>query len=575
MVAATFGAADGATVPSWAQNGFESREVKRPRLNPVIAPAFEEYFARKGSETARVWVFFTDKNLAQKGGFTAAAASVSLTDRTSNRRAKVDRVEPVLADLPVAVEYVRAVESLGGVHRRSSRWLNAASFEIPGEMISRLAELDFVAEVRPLGGFSSTPPSVDETRPQGQESALSGEYALDYGGSLDQLEQLNVPAVHDLGYSGTGVTLTMIDTGFRKTHDAFALHFSAGRVLAEYDFVYNDENVDFDDGDWASERNHGTNTWSVAAGYAEGSLYGPAYGANFILCKTEDVRSETNVEEDNWVAAVEFADSVGTDVISTSLGYFTFDAACACNYTYEDMDGQTAITSIMASLCDGFGIVLVKSAGNSGPSAGTITAPADAFDILAVGSVDLGGTIAASSSRGPTYDGRTKPEVCARGQDTWAATASYDNSYNGVYGTSFAAPLIGGAVCLLIEAHPEWRPHQVREALRASGDIAGSPNNTYGWGIPDLLAALSMDPPCCRGKVGNVVTGSDSEPNIADVSALVNYLYGDYTPIDCLTEADVNGSAGGTPERLDITIGDISMMLDYLFISYQPFPDCY
>jgi subtilisin family serine protease len=562
-------------VPQWAQNALESREIKRSRQNPVIAPAYQEYFAQKGAETVRVWVFFTDKNLTKRGGFASAAVSVSLTDRSRNRRAKVDLVEPVLADLPVAVEYLRAIESLGAVHRRSSRWLNAASFEIPAGLTSRLANFDFVAEVRPLGGFVSKQPPVDETRTRGQESALSGEYALDYGGSLDQLEQLNVPAVHEQGYSGAGVTLTMIDTGFRKSHEAFAPHIAEGRLLAEYDFVYNDENVDFEDGDWASERNHGTNTWSVAAGYSEGSLYGPAYGANFVLCKTEDVRSETNVEEDNWVAAVEFADSVGTDVISTSLGYFIFDDTCACDYTYEDMDGQTAITSIMASLCDGFGIVLVKSAGNSGPGVGTITAPADAFDILAVGSVNLGGTIAATSSRGPTYDGRIKPEVCARGQDTWAATATADNSYNGVSGTSFAAPLIGGAVCLLIEAHPDWRPHQVREALKAAGDNAIVPNNTYGWGIPDLNTALQMDPPCCRGKVGNVVTGSDREPNIADVSALVNYLYGDYTPIDCLSEADVNGSAGGTPERLDITIGDISMMLDYLFISYQPLPDCY
>ena len=569
--------ATASSLPAWATNGLKRGDYQRSRENPVIAERFERYISENAAETVRIWVFFTDKNLASKGGFSSAASSIELNDRALRRRAKVDLTEPVMADLPVSDDYIAAVEQLGGKLRRSSRWLNAASFEIPGGAVERLTALPFVAEVRLLGRFVSPNVPEEGTRPEQQPSPQSEEYDRDYGGSLDQLEQINVPAAHDAGYSGAGVTLAMIDAGFRKSHDAFAQHHIDGRVLAEYDFVYDDNNVGHDDGDYASETSHGTGTWSVAAGYDEGVLYGPAFGADFILCKTEDIRSETNVEEDNWVAAVEWSSGLGADVISTSLGYFTFDASCACDYTYEDMDGQTAITSVMASMCDAMGIVLVKSAGNSGPSAGSVTAPADAFDILAVGSVYSSGTVYPSSSRGPTYDGRTKPEVCARGASTWAATINgdLDDQYTERTGTSFAAPLIGGAACLVVEAHPDWRPHQVREAIMASGDNASTPDNDYGWGVPDIMAAIAMSPGCCRGKVGNVVTGSDADPNIADVSALIDYLFGRFTPVDCLAEADINGSGSGELTRADITIGDVSMLIDYLFISVQPLPDCY
>jgi len=345
-------------------------------------------------------------------------------------------------------------------------------------------------------------------------------------------------------------------------------------VLAEYDFVHNDSNTGIEPGDWATEHSHGTRVWSVAAGWADGHLYGPAYRANFILCKTEDISSETPIEEDNWVAALEFADSVGTDVIATSIGYFHFDTACHCDYTVSDLDGQTATISIAASMADGLGIIVCNSAGNSGPDASTITPPADAFDILAVGSVSSGGVIAASSSRGPTYDGRIKPEVCARGVSTWCAHPTIDNAYGSYHGTSFACPLVAGAACLVIEAHPEWTPRQVREALMASGDHAGSPDNTYGWGIIDVDAALRLGPSCCEGTVGNVDGLDGDEPTLADVSALIDFLYINYTPPACLSEADVNQSGGTVPLRYSITIGDVAMLIDHLYISQAPLPDC-
>lgn len=567
LVGATSSSAiDRAAVPTHLLD----KAVERPRTSQVISPRLEKLAAARSDGMVKIWVFFTDKGIHDKAGFDRAAASVILTDRALRRRAKVGLDRVVFADLPVTQEYVTAIEKLGAGHRRSSRWLNAASFEIRVELLSRVSRFPFVAEIRPVLAFQRAPEPEVETRGPEPDQALAEPHALDYGQSIFQLEQINVPAVHDRGYSGLGVTLAIHDTGFRKTHNAFAQHWLDDRVLAEYDFVHDDPDPGYDEDDWASEISHGTKVWSAAGGYADGYLYGPAYQANFILCKTEDVRSETNVEEDNWVAALEFSESIGTDVITTSLGYMIFDESCDCDYTYEDLDGQTAIISIAASMCDGLGIVMCNSAGNSGYlGAGSITPPADAFDILTVGSVSGSGIIAGSSSRGPTYDGRIKPEVCARGISTYAAHPGYDDVFTYFSGTSASTPLIAGAACLLIEAHPDWTPYQVREALKASGDHADNPDNTYGWGIVDVDDALQMEPECCRGKVGDVNGFGGDEPTIGDVSVIIDakFISGDPGVLACLAEADVNQSGGADPTFSDVTIGDISVLIDYLFIT--------
>jgi subtilisin family serine protease len=382
--------------------------------------------------------------------------------------------------------------------------------------------------------------------------------------------------VHAKGFSGLGVTIAFIDAGFYKSHDAFAQHYADGRVLAEYDFVHNDGNVDLEAGDYGSQNSHGTRVWSVAGGWSDGILYGPAYQANFILCMTEDIASETNVEEDNWVAAMEFSDSIGTDVISSSVGYLEYDDSCNCDLTYADLDGQTAISSIAASMADGLGIVVSKSAGNSGSAPGTITAPADAFDILSVGAVSSFGSLAAFSSRGPTFDGRIKPEVCARGVSTYTAAAhsSATNIYGAGSGTSFSQPLVAGAAALVIEAHPEWTPYQVREALKMSGDRASNPDNNYGWGIIDVDAAIGMNPPCCRGQVGDVNGLGGDVPTIGDISLMIDHLIINNPPLNCLSEADINQSGGGNPIATDITLGDITILIDHLYISQAALLDC-
>ncbi|RMF94466.1 MAG: hypothetical protein D6741_12600, partial [Planctomycetota bacterium] len=357
------------------------------------------------------------------------------------------------------------------------------------------------------------------------------------------------------------------DTGFRKSHEAFAFHYAQGHVLAEHDFVFGDGNTANEAGDNPNQWDHGTYIWGTSGGHMDGKIYGPAYEANFILCKTEDIRSETPVEEDNWVAAVEFADSVGADVITSSLTYSAW-------YTYSDYDGQTATITIAANTADSLGIVVCNAMGNSGPSVGTLTPPADAFDIIAVGAVTSLGSIASFSSRGPTFDGRPKPEVVAQGVSTYASSAAGDAAYTNVSGTSLSTPLVAGLCCLVLEANPCLTPQQVREAVMMTADRAANPDSTtYGHGIPDALAAINYascpPPPCCVGTTGNINGDPGDIVDVADLTTLIDHLFISFTPLGCPEEGNVNGDPNG-----DVDVADLTSLIDHLFISFTPTAAC-
>ncbi|MDD4050293.1 MAG: S8 family serine peptidase [candidate division Zixibacteria bacterium] len=432
----------------------------------------------------KVWVFFTDKNVTDKGAFDRAAASINLTGKALARRVKMGLNQTTFGDLPVYDGYIKEVEALGGQVRRISRWLNAASFQLPVDQIDAVNNLFFVARVRPVATFvRPTEPEAELGAPYEPSLATAEKSLLDYGSSLGQLTQIHVIEAHERGFTGAGTIVAMFDTGFRKDHESFANAISSGRVLAEYDFIFGDYETANEAADVSSQWNHGTYTWSTLGGAKSGTLYGPAYGASFVLAKTEDVRSETAVEEDNWAAAVEWADSLGADVISSSLGYSDW-------YTYADFDGQTAVTTVAANVATAYGIVVCNSMGNEGPSAGTLIAPADAYEIVSCGAVSSTGTIASFSSRGPTYDGRMKPEICAQGVSTYCASSGGTNSYSYVNGTSLSTPLIGGCAAVLLSARPNLTPQQVRLAFMQTGSRASTPDNTYGWGILNLAAAL-------------------------------------------------------------------------------------
>ena len=271
----------------------------------------------------------------------------------------------------------------------------------------------------------------------------------------------------------------MLDTGYYTDHEA--IHEE--QVIAEWDFINNDGETQNEEGDPDSQHNHGTYTLSALGGRFDGELYGPAYEAEFLLAKTEDVSQEVPIEEDQYVAGLEWGESLGADIASSSLGYIDW-------YEFEDLDGMTAVTTIAVNTAIENGMVVTTSAGNYGSDG--IIAPADAFDVITCGAVDEFDEITWFSSWGPTADGRIKPEVCARGLDTYCALPpEYGEGYGGVSGTSLSTPLIGGACALILQAHPDWTPQQVREALMITASDPDNPDNQYGWGIIDVMGTIN------------------------------------------------------------------------------------
>jgi serine protease AprX len=460
-----------------------------PKTEPVISVGLSFLLSNLlPSDTIKIWVFFTDKGIFTQEDYNKSKAVLrnSLCPAALRRRAK-NRSQIDLFDLPVNQDYIEKILSYGAKLRQRSRWLNAGSFEIQASKVAGIANFPFVRKIHRVAGFKRKPIEVDSYPDFSPKNFTQPKYGRNYGFSLAQVDQINVPIVHDMGYRGQNVIVCMLDTGYKKDHQAFALAFSEGRVLAEYDFVNHDSNTQNEPGDPADQHYHGTYTWSTLGGEFDGELYGPAYRASFLLAKTEDVSSEQPIEEDNWVAGMEWGDSLGAEVISSSLGYFEW-------YTFVDFDGNTAVTTIAADIAASRGIVVCNAMGNEGPGYGTLIAPADADSILACGAVDVFGNLASFSSWGPTYDGRIKPEVVARGIDTYCADALSQNAYTFASGTSLSTPLVGGCAAVLLSTHPDWTVMQVREALMMSASNAESPNIQYGWGIVDLFSALNYNP---------------------------------------------------------------------------------
>lgn len=431
-----------------------------------------------------VWVLFTDKGILSEEDYEFALEKLPsvLSDRSLRRRQLRD-VELDLHDLPVRREYVERIQDLGCRLRTTSRYLNAASFSAERDQIESITELPFVASIKPVMVFERQPPEVSPLGGLGRfQGTLTGQ-ALSYGDSYGQLEQLNVIELHRYEISGAGVLVGVIDSGFDIEHETFDRIISEGRLIATRDFIEGDENVS--DGP-PSQLHHGTCTWSALAGYSPGLLIGPAYGAGFALAKTEIVNQEIQVEEDYWVAALEWLDSLGVDVVTSSLGYNAW-------YDYSDMDGNTALCTIAGDIAVSRGIVVVNSAGNEGQTSWRyIIAPADGDSVLAIGAVDRNGNKASFSSIGPTFDGRTKPDFMARGVAT--VCAQPDGLYGTASGTSLSAPLAAGAMALLLEVDPTLSPIELRDDLRATADRHDNPDNSYGWGIIDALSASGLSP---------------------------------------------------------------------------------
>ncbi len=429
---------------------------------------------------AKAWVYFYDRGLepAQQRAL-LIELEANMDPHCLARRARVmDAPYALELDLPLNEDYLRQVLAQGATLRHQSRWLNAISVKATIQVLEEVEELEFVQAVTPVATGRRLEPEQSSAQ---QLTPGTADSRLDYGNSYAQLEQLGVITAHEQGLSGAGVRVMMLDTGYYKDHEAIP----NDQILAEWDFINNDGNTQNEGSDNSSQHNHGTMTLTALGGSSSGNHYGPAYGATFLLAKTEDVTSETPIEEDNYVAALEWGELQGADVASASLGYLDW-------YEWSDMDGQTAVTTIGVNTAISLGMIIANAAGNENGSAWNhIIAPADAFEVITVGAVDSGGGIASFSSHGPTYDGRTKPEVVARGVSTACAGTSSPTSYTTASGTSLSTPLIGGCIALLLEAAPGATPQEIRDALMLTADNANTPDNIYGWGLVNVPLALA------------------------------------------------------------------------------------
>ncbi len=457
-----------------------------PPLDPVVAAAIADaaHPARQADGRVAVWVFFAPRAADLRSAALDADASL-LTPRALSRRARMQGGgRPLIdaRDLPLDAACLHAGAATGATPRRQSRWLNAASYDATPEQVRALAALPCVRRVSLVGLRARPTPGSDATRPAVAtgDADKDAAWTLDYGLSAIPLELIDVPPVHELGYTGAGVLVAMFDTGFHMAHESLA----PLPVVAAWDFVGNDGNVDAEPGDPVGSVDHGTMVTSVMGGFAPGHVIGPAYGASVLLARAEEVGVTSPAEEDCWVAAIEWAEAQGADVVSSSLGYLTW-------YTREQLDGDTAPSSIAADRAAALGVLVVNAAGNQGGTDfDVVVAPADGDSVMAVGALEPTGLISLFSSSGPAGDGRTKPDVAAQGNVVTGADASDDHAYAVGGGTSLSAPQVAGVAALILERAPFLTPMQVREALRQTADRHDAPDNHYGWGTVDAAAAV-------------------------------------------------------------------------------------
>ncbi|HCL00252.1 MAG TPA: hypothetical protein DHW42_09145 [Candidatus Marinimicrobia bacterium] len=375
-----------------------------------------------------------------------------------------------------------------------SRSLCAYSAVVYPSQIQALKQLPIIRQIQEIRTFKKKP--VIKTAESLKILNKSTADQPFYGNTYAQLAQLNIPAVHDSGYTGRDVRIAIIDAGFYKDHTAFQHIIDSGRLIAERDFIFNDNNVQDeireDTTSAGAQANHGTSVWSVIGGYEPYVYIGAAYNAEFLLAKTERIGSESIIEEDRFVAAVEWAEAGGADIISSSVAYRDFDNQ-AEDYFFRDLDGKTSNSAKAINWAFERGVLSVIAAGNDAqrfPQDGGLLTPSDAYGALTVGAVDRNGQIAGFSSHGPTADGRIKPDLCALGVYTYIAFSSSASLYGTRSGTSFATPLIAGAAALVMEKFPDLPPAQIIERLKKYASLSDSPDNRYGWGIPNTFRSL-------------------------------------------------------------------------------------
>jgi hypothetical protein len=422
-----------------------------------------------------------------------------LTQRSLDRRTK-SGISLDMKDLPVTPSYVAQIAATGAPVVYTLKWFNAVVVNTnnPAYLaaISALPFVDHIDQVltdKPgqvveksgINGVSNVLPYVSQ---QALPSAIAKSTgSINYGQAYNQAHMIAADGLHNLGFMGEGMVIAVLDAGFYHVDqiEAFDSLWINYQILGTRDFSIPGNNVFGDD-----MHTHGTSVLSTMGANLPGQMVGTAPHAYFWLVRTEVGGYEALIEEYNWAAGAEFADSLGVDVINSSLGYTTFDNPIF-NHSYSDMNGNTTPCTRAADLATSRGILVVNSAGNDGGSSWQyVGAPADGDSVFTIGAVDASGFYASFSSTGPTSDGRTKPDVTAQGQGTTVV-----GGWGGIgqgSGTSFSSPVTAGGLACLWQSVPAFSAEQVRDAVRNTASMAMAPNNQYGWGIPNLVNARTF-----------------------------------------------------------------------------------
>lgn len=429
------------------------------------------------------WVYFTDKPQSQfYFDNPLEMLSQRALDRRTNQNIAIDS-----KDVPLHQPYIDAVASANGiVIKAKSKWFNALHVRGSIADIQSLSGLSFVDHIqfadRSLNNTNKSATAKKKVLHKVNKN-LEVTTSFAYGNSGNQIQMLNAHQLHQNNFTGVGKIIAVLDAGFPNVNTAapFQRLQSNNLILGGYNFVDDDTN-------FYSRGSHGTMVLSTMGGYVPNQLVGTAPDAQYYLFITEDVASENPVEESYWVEAAELADSLGVDIITTSLGYFQYDDP-SYSYTYEDMDGVTSFISKGAEIAFSKGMVCVASAGNSGAGPNPyIGVPADAQNVLTVGAVKPNRTYASFSSIGPSFDGRIKPDVMAQGES--AVVSNLSGSVITANGTSFSCPILAGAIASFWQAVPWATNSQIIDFVKQSADAYSNPTYNYGYGIPDFQLAL-------------------------------------------------------------------------------------
>ncbi len=431
----------------------------------------------------KYWVELTDK---ENSPYSVDRPTEFLSERAIARRKK-QGISIQENDLPVNPAYVKAIEATGAQVLHTSRWFNAVTIRTTDEsLIKEVEALDMVKSSRLLYKrmeFNTEKKNNSAMFELFLEAAAPKEPDNDtkYGFSKTQVAQTKADKMHAAGFKGEGMVIAVLDAGFYKMYkmETFDHLRKEGRLLGTWDFVEGDSIVYEDD-------MHGMNVLSCMAAYTEYEMIGTAPGASYWLIRTEDATTENPIEEANWVAGAEMADSAGADLINSSLGYTNYDDK-SMSYSYKDLNGSSLI-SRAATMCARKGMIVCNAAGNEGNDDWHyVGVPADADSIVTVGGIDKNFKHSTFSSFGPTADGRIKPTVCAMATST--TVASSKNKFYPSQGTSFASPVMCGMIACLWQANPEATNMEVIRALEMSADRSRNPDNEYGYGVPNMEMA--------------------------------------------------------------------------------------